>query len=323
MLRPVIEKSALAKLRKNTGYSFSKCKEALEKHSNDLSQAEKWLKEQAQTHGWEKATKLQGRATAQGLISVLASPTNAVMVETNCETDFVSRNKKFQHLVQKITQGCYHFSAEQPEHTGKTMLSSVPLSGDQLANLPLAESRPIKDETAVSIGEVGENIKNRRAVSFRATAPVRLAGFTHPLPEGTADKLKDVVQMGRYGAIVAFKPTGQGQETRNQSRMQEIGRQLCQHIVGMNPREIGQMKSKLEPPPEAEAPAQPAQPGQEGDIDPTVQLYPESDETTLLNQEFLLDPDVTVGEFLLENAVEVLDFIRYECGEEIESSHHG
>ncbi|CAG7702065.1 unnamed protein product, partial [Allacma fusca] len=42
-------------LRKSTGYSFSKCKEALEKHSNDCKQAEQWLRAEAQTHGWEKA----------------------------------------------------------------------------------------------------------------------------------------------------------------------------------------------------------------------------------------------------------------------------
>ena len=73
------------------------------------------MKDQAQAHGWEKATKLQGRVTAQGLVSVLANNSNAVMLETNCETDFVARNKKFQSLVQKVTQGCFHYATEQNE----------------------------------------------------------------------------------------------------------------------------------------------------------------------------------------------------------------
>lgn len=84
-------------------------------------QAEKWLRSEAQTHGWEKATKLQGRATAQGLISVLASPNNAVMLEMNCETDFVARNKKFQNLVQKVTQACFAAS-EKSKGTSSQLL---------------------------------------------------------------------------------------------------------------------------------------------------------------------------------------------------------
>jgi elongation factor Ts len=148
--RPVaVEKSALAKLRKATGYSFTKCKEALQKHDNDLKQvwygtlrrgfsfkgvndllllylvpvfywpwqAEDWLKTEAQAHGWEKATKLRGRATAQGLVSILSSPNNTVMTEINCETDFVARNSKFQTLVEKITQGTFQFSNEQHSET--------------------------------------------------------------------------------------------------------------------------------------------------------------------------------------------------------------
>jgi translation elongation factor EF-Ts len=80
-----------------------------------LSKAETWLRNQAQAHGWEKATKLQGRATAQGLVSIIASHNNAVMTEINCETDFVARNKKFQTLVNRITQACYSVSGGQKE----------------------------------------------------------------------------------------------------------------------------------------------------------------------------------------------------------------
>ena len=53
--------SALATLRKNTGYSLSICKKALSESNNDVQEAEKWLKEQAQAQGWAKAQKLQER----------------------------------------------------------------------------------------------------------------------------------------------------------------------------------------------------------------------------------------------------------------------
>ncbi|CAG7835868.1 unnamed protein product [Allacma fusca] len=239
------------------------------------------------------------------------------MVETNCETDFVSRNKKFHSLVQRVTQGCFHFSGEQSGLTGNTVVYKVPLAADQLANLPLAESRPVKDETALSIGELGENIQNRRAVYFRAVAPVQLAGYTHPLPEGGVKK--DVVQSGRYGVIVAYKPTSASiSSDKSAGRLEDIGRQLC-----MNPTEIGTFK-KVEQTTEPEIiTKEPDPPALESDNVEAAQPYYNDDETTLLNQEFLLDPDMTVGEYLFNNGVEVLDFSRFECGEKIESTQHG
>jgi elongation factor Ts len=202
-------------------------------------------------------------------------------------------------------------------------LSKVPLSADQLANILLAESRPVKDETALGIGELGENIQNRRAICFKAVAPVQLAGLTHPIPEGGVKK--DVVQSGRYGVIVAYKPTAGGKSSpKNSARLEDIGRQLCQHIIGMNPTEIGTMKTaRGSPDPVEEEPKAAEQASTEAESEQAATPYYDADETTLLNQEFLMDPDMTVGEYLIENEVEVLDFTRFECGEKIEPSQHG
>lgn len=102
-----------------------------------------------------------------------------------------------------------------------------------MANLPLAGLKPVKDETALSIGELGENIQNRRAICFQASSPVILAGYTHPMPEGGIPPGKETVQSGRYGVIVAYRPIdGQAVDPKESSRLDEIGRQLCQHIVG-------------------------------------------------------------------------------------------
>lgn len=103
------EKSALAKLRKATGYTFANCKKALELHNNDLNQAEKWLKEQAQAMGWTKANKLEGRTTAQGLVGVLVEKNIGAMVEVNCETDFVARNAEFQVFLERAAQSCIKY----------------------------------------------------------------------------------------------------------------------------------------------------------------------------------------------------------------------
>uniref|UniRef100_A0A8D1SSX5 Elongation factor Ts, mitochondrial n=1 Tax=Sus scrofa TaxID=9823 RepID=A0A8D1SSX5_PIG len=98
-------KELLMKLRRKTGYSFVNCKKALETCGGDLKQAESWLHKQAQKEGWSKAARLHGRKTKEGLIGLLQEGNTSVLVEVNCETDFVSRNLKFQQLVQQVALG--------------------------------------------------------------------------------------------------------------------------------------------------------------------------------------------------------------------------
>lgn len=90
-----------------------------------LSQAEKWLQEQAQALGWSKATKLQGRPTAQGLIGVSVNKNIAAIVEVNCETDFVARNKTFQTLVDSVTIASLQFAVRN-QNAGSSLVKVLP-----------------------------------------------------------------------------------------------------------------------------------------------------------------------------------------------------
>jgi elongation factor Ts len=63
--------------------------------------------------GWAKATKLEGRQTSQGLIGVAVNDKNAALVEVNCETDFVARNKEFQKIVEEATRSCLNYTQKQ------------------------------------------------------------------------------------------------------------------------------------------------------------------------------------------------------------------
>lgn len=98
----------------------------------------------------------------------------------------------------------------------------------------------------------------------------------------------------------------------------------------MNPKEIGKLDEPPPPPKEEPAEAPPATPptdekspeSEEEDESVFVapKCKPSDDETVLVNQEFLLDPDLTVREFLVQNSIEVVEFIRFECGEELEEN---
>ncbi|XP_052609484.1 elongation factor Ts, mitochondrial isoform X3 [Peromyscus californicus insignis] len=145
-------KELLMKLRRKTGYSFVNCKKALETCDGDLKQAEAWLHKQAQKEGWSKAARLHGRKTKDGLIGLLQEGNAAVLVEVNCETDFVSRNLKFQELVQQVALGtmshCQSLKDQLSTYT-KGFLNSSELS--ELAAGPNREGS-LKDHLALAIG---------------------------------------------------------------------------------------------------------------------------------------------------------------------------
>ncbi|XP_055541510.1 elongation factor Ts, mitochondrial isoform X1 [Wyeomyia smithii] len=276
------EKSALAALRKKTGYTFANCKKALELHGNDLGKAEHWLKEQAQAMGWSKATKLEGRNTTQGLIGVLVRSNIGAMVEVNCETDFVARNESFQKFVQTASAACVQYMNLVE---GDTNLTKIGLNGEALKQIKMDDGKSLGDHLALMIGTVGENATLNRAICYKAPESVKLTGYVHPAP--VEEIPSDIPQYGKYGSILAFRNSSPASDG-------EVAKKICQHVVGMRPDRIGD-KSRDEPKPEKD------------------------DEPCLIFQEYLADPTYTVGEVLEANQVEVVDFQRFECGEKLKA----
>nr|KAF6370985.1 Ts translation elongation factor, mitochondrial [Myotis myotis] len=144
-------KDLLMKLRRKTGYSFVNCKKALETCGGDLRQAESWLHEQAQKEGWGKAAKLHGRKTKEGLIGLLQEGNSTVLVEVNCETDFVARNLKFQQLVQQVALGTMLHCQSLKDQL--STYSKGFLNSSELSELPFGPERKgsLKDQLALAI----------------------------------------------------------------------------------------------------------------------------------------------------------------------------
>jgi len=251
-------------------------------HENDLAKAETWLKEQAQTLGWSKATKLEGRTTRQGLIGVLVQENIATMVEVNCETDFVARNENFQQFVDKASKACAHYISEV-DNTSK--ITKIALESDSLKNLKLDDGKTLGDHLALMIGTVGENASLKRAICYKTPEAIRLCGYTHPAPVNADGNL----MLGKYGAIAAFNSNSEKTE-----EILMVHRKICQHIVGMKPEKIGDA--------EADKPNK-----------------VKDDEKCLIHQEFLLDSELTIGDILQEHNVKIIDFQRFECGEKVET----
>lgn len=96
-------------LRQKTGAGMMDCKKALEQNSGDMPKAEEYLR----TKGIAKAEKRQGKQTSEGIISSYIHHNGkvGVMVEINCETDFVARTDDFKQLVKYVAE---HIAAAAP-----------------------------------------------------------------------------------------------------------------------------------------------------------------------------------------------------------------
>ena len=198
-------KSNLGILRKKTGYSLSLCKKALAECDQDIDKAKKWLIDQAQAQGWDKANKLEGRNTTQGLIGVCVSKDAkvAAMVELNSETDFVARNKQFHILLNAIVDLCLNQAPQFIDRSGDAVQIKH-LNRDELMKLPTEDGKTVGDLVALNIGQIGENLVIKRAVLYLVkplvSESLKLSALTHP-----SAKIDNVgVGYGRFGAIISY-----------------------------------------------------------------------------------------------------------------------
>ncbi|KAI5634559.1 elongation factor TS domain-containing protein [Phthorimaea operculella] len=184
-------------------------------------------------------------------------------------------------MIEDAAIACYKFAHTHMQAKGP--ITKMELDSEQLGNLT-SDGKKLSETLALFIGNVGENAVLRRAECWKANSDdVKIAGYTHPAPSKPGD-----YSAGKYGALIAYKqPNDQ----------EDVGRQLCQHIVGCDPKKIGSKDDK--PAPNSD------------------------DETCLIYQEYLLDPSFTVEEVMQKNKVEVLDYVRFSCGEVVENSLHG
>lgn len=184
-------------LREKTGAGFMDCKTALREAGGDLDGAVKYLRER----GLAAAAKKAGRATAEGLIGsyIHAGGKIGVLIEVNCETDFVGRTDAFQQLVRDLAM---QVAAASPIYVSKDEIPAGEIAREReiyaaqaaqsgkppqvvakmvdgkvdkyAAEVCLLEQeyikepgKPVRQVVTDAIGKLGENISVRRFVRFR------------------------------------------------------------------------------------------------------------------------------------------------------------
>lgn len=140
-------------LREKTGVGMMDCKKALEKAKGDLDKAEEVLRKQ----GAVKALKKAERTASQGVISsyIHAGGKVGVLLELNCETDFVARNEQFQNLVHDL---CLHVAASSPLYVSSSDISTEVLDKEKeiYREQILAEGKPANIVDKIVEGKISK-----------------------------------------------------------------------------------------------------------------------------------------------------------------------
>ena len=192
-----ISAKAVKELREKTGAGMMDCKKALTENDGDMEKSVEWLRQK----GTISADKKQGRVAAEGLVEsyIHTGGRIGVLVEVNCETDFVARREEFQELVKNVAMqiaACPNVEfvkvEDIPEATvakekeiemGRDDLEGKPENikekivsgriGKRLNEISLLPQPYIRDQSITveelvkqSIAQLGENIQIRRFVRF-------------------------------------------------------------------------------------------------------------------------------------------------------------
>ena len=273
-----ITASMVKELRESTGAGMMDAKKALTETSGDFEAAVDWLR----TKGLAKAAKKSDRIAAEGLVAVSVDGPNGVAIEINSETDFVAKNAEFQEMVRGIAE--------------------VALNVDSVEALADADfqGKKVSEVVTDKIATIGENLSLRRISKISGD---QVVSYVH---NAAADG------MGAIAVLVAL--TGSNQE---------FGRQVAMHIAAANPQALS--SDDLDPSIiEREKSVLTEQARESGKPEQVIEKMIEGrmkkffSEVTLLGQDFVIDPDLTVQAASEKADVEIVGYVRMAVGEGIE-----
>ncbi len=283
-----ISAELVKQLRDRTNCGFMDCKKALQETQGDLEAAVTYLRQK----GIAVATKRAERATTEGTVWAYVAPDalSGVLVEVNCESDFVAKTDAFQA-----------FGAALAAQIARTEPSDL----ESLLSQPWQE-RPgltVQEYLTELIGQIGENLRIRRFSRFAGGGPV--AAYIH--------------FGGKIGVLLELKADSQGPD------LQSLAKDLAMQVAATNPLAVA--PEDLDPAVVAREKAIfEAQARESGKPDKIIErmvsgrLEKFFKEVCLVEQAFVKNPEMTVAQLLKEAAaavggdVSVARFVRYQVG---------
>ena len=266
-------------LRERTGAGMMDCKKALVAAGGDLEAAVEAMRRS----GLAAADRKAGRIAAEGVVAIEGDGARGVMVEVNCETDFVAREDEFQAFARAVA---------------RLVMAEGPAGVDDLGALDLDGGATVEQRRRELVARIGENIAIRRFEVLDGGGGA-VAGYSHA---------------GRIGVLVAVEAGDEAAAT---------GKDIAMHVAASRPLAVSEsdLPADLVERERAIIEAQAAATGKPPVIVEKIvagRLRKFAGESTLLGQPFVKDPDVSVAEYLAARGAAVRGFVRYEVGEGIE-----
>lgn len=270
-----VSAKTVKELRDRTGLGMMECKKALEEAGGDIELAIDNLRKSGQA----KAAKKAGNIAADGAIIIAQTTGKALLLEVNCQTDFVAKDENFTAFANKVAE---------------LVLANNTTDVEVISALPYGDGETVEEARIALVQKIGENIQIRRAEVIEGS---NLAAYRHGLRigvvvsyEGGSEELGKSVAM----QVAAFNPLAVDEES------------VPADILARE-KDIIEAKAKESGKPEVVI---------EKMITGGVQKY--LNEVTLVNQPYVIDNDKKVGEVLKAENATVVSFKRLEVGEGIE-----
>ncbi len=270
-----ITASMVAELRAKTDAPMMECKKALTEAEGDLERAEELLRVKL----GNKASKAASRVTAEGIVSAHIADGVGVLVELNCETDFVAKNDDFLGFGKTVAE---LIAKNNPADVAA--LSALPMDSSTVDTVRLA-----------LIGKIGENVSVRRFVRYESAN--KLASYLH----GT-----------RIGVLVEF--TGADEQVGKDVAMHVAAMKPVSLSSDEVPAELIAKERSIAEQKAAES-GKPAEIIAKM-VDGSVQKYLK--EVSLLNQPFVKNDKQTIEQMLKAAGASVQKFALFVVGEGIE-----
>ena len=282
-----INSKLVAQLRAETGVGMMDCKKALVEAVGDFEEAKKILRKK----GLAAAARKADRVASEGLVVARVTPKAAVLVEVNCETDFVARTADFRAFAESLGDQIAAHDAFGETRAGDPA---------RLTELPATDrtTESVGDAISVLVAKLGENIGVRRFARLVPREGERFASYVHG--------------NGRIGVVVGIL----GGDN-------DLGKDLAMHVAASDPRFAVRSEVSAETL-ETEREIARAQAAAAGKPANVVERIAEGkvekfyQEAVLTEQAFVKDPDKTVGQVVVERGgKEALDlrFLRFKLGE--------
>ena len=270
--------SLIKELRDISGAGMMDCKKALEENDNDIKKATEWLREK----GIAKAAKKAGRIAAEGLSTIVTDGNKAVILEINCETDFVAKNEKFQKFIGDVAD---------------IILSSDAKTNEEALALP-CEDGTLADYVTNMTATIGEKIDFRRFALIKKQDDENFGAYIHmggkisvlTLIKGASEEVAKDVSMH----AAAMRPEYVTREEVPSEQLENEKRILTEQAI---------------------AEGKPAEIAEKMVMGRIGKYYKE---ICLEEQDFVKDNSVTVGKYVSNNGGKIISVTRFEVGEGLE-----